>query len=108
MLVKIIHDCGAAFVLTSQKIAAQDNIIKVVENSPVPWHCEMAIVKVAEETSGAEPAVALDQAKPDDIPFLLYTSGSTSMFTYTTITSMYIQYMPIVTLVINVVLVGVK
>jgi acyl-CoA synthetase (AMP-forming)/AMP-acid ligase II len=42
-LLRIIHDCGAAFVLTSRQFANDKSIIKLIQKSrPVPWHCEVA------------------------------------------------------------------
>ena len=77
VIVRIIHDCGAAFVLTSKEFAIHENIIEVIKTSPVPWHCEVDTEMLPEESSESEIYQILDQAKPEDIPFLQYTSGST-------------------------------
>ena len=85
MLVRIIHDCGAAFVLTSKEFATHKSIIEIVKNSPVPWHCEVDTEMLPEEASEDEASKLLDMAEPDDIPFLQYTSGSTGMYMCTRI-----------------------
>ena len=77
MLVRIIHDCGAAFVLTSKEFANHKSIVKLIRASPVPWHCEVATEMVPEESNDHEINNTLDQAQLEDIPFLQYTSGST-------------------------------
>ena len=76
MLVRIIHDCGAAFVLTSKEFASHKSITELLKSSPVPWHCEVDTEILPEEESKTKLPV-LDKAKPEDIPFLQYTSGST-------------------------------
>ena len=77
MLVQIIHDCGAAFVLTSKEFATHKSIIELIKNSPVPWHCEVDTEMLPEEPGENEAIeLLLDKAKPHDIPFLQYTSGS--------------------------------
>ena len=77
MLVRIIHDCGAAFVLTSKELASHKSIMELLKSSPVPWHCEVDTEILPEEASESEATKLLDKAKPEDIPFLQYTSGST-------------------------------
>ena len=77
MLVRIIHDCGAAFVLTSKEFANHKNIMEVMQTSSVPWHCEVTTEILPEESSENEIHDLLDRAQLEDIPFLLYTSGST-------------------------------
>lgn len=77
ILVRIIHDCGAAFVLTSKEFATHKNITELLKSSPVPWHCEVDTEILPEEASEGEATKLLDKAKPEDIPFLQYTSGST-------------------------------
>lgn len=77
MLVRIIHDCGAAFVLTSKEFATHKSITELLKSSPVPWHCEVDTEILPEEASDNEATKLLDKAKPEDIPFLQYTSGST-------------------------------
>lgn len=77
MLVRIIHDCGAAFVLTSKEFASHKSITELLKSSPVPWHCEVDTEILPEEASESEATMLLDKGKPEDIPFLLYTSGST-------------------------------
>lgn len=84
MLIRIIHDCGAAFVLTSKEFANHKSITELLKSSPVPWHCEVDTEILPEEVSDNEAAKLLDMAKPEDIPFLQYTSGS--MGTYTCMT----------------------
>ena len=76
-LERILHDCGAAFVLTSKEFANHKRIIEIIKTSPVPWHCEVDTEMLPEESSDGEINQLLDQAKPEDIPFLQYTSGST-------------------------------
>lgn len=77
MLVRIIHDCGAAFVLTSKEFANHKSIVEVMQTTSIPWHCEVATEILPEESNESEISELLDKAKPEDIPFLLYTSGST-------------------------------
>ena len=78
MLIRIVHDCGAAFVLTSKEFVNHESIIELIRTSPVPWHCEVATETLSEEESNEdEIKKKLDKAKPEDIPFLQYTSGST-------------------------------
>ena len=84
MLIRIIHDCGAAFVLTSKEFSNHKSITELLKSSPVPWHCEVDTEILPEEVSDNEAAKLLDMAKPEDIPFLQYTSGS--MGTYTCMT----------------------
>ena len=93
-LLRIINDCGAAFVLTSKQFANDKSIIKLIKKSPVPWHCEVATeiftdqLGVGEGGSNSEifidqleggnnSDIELDMAKPEHVPFLQYTSGST-------------------------------
>ena len=76
ILVQIIHDCGAAFVLTSKELVSHKSIIELLRSSPVPWHCEVDTELLPEEESETKLPV-LDKAKPEYIAFLQYTSGST-------------------------------
>ena len=82
MLVRIIHDCGAAFVLTSKEFANHKSITELLKNSPVPWHCEVDTEILPEEASESEAIKLLDKVKPEDIPFLQYTSGSTGTYVH--------------------------
>ena len=82
MLVQIIHDCGAAFVLTSKELASHKSIMELLKSSPVPWHCEVDTEILPEEESETKLPV-LDRAKPEDVPFLQYTSGSTGGYCVT-------------------------
>ena len=86
MLVRIIHDCGAGFVLTSKEFANHKNIVELIKSSPVPWHCEVATELLPDEPSDREINELLDQAQLEDIPFLQYTSGSTGMYIVTVYT----------------------
>jgi acyl-CoA synthetase (AMP-forming)/AMP-acid ligase II len=98
MLVRIIHDCGAAFVLTSKEFASHKSITELLKSSPVPWHCEVDTEMLPEEASESEATNLLDKVKPEDIPFLQYTSGSTGTRTCMTV---YVYGIPLLTHVIS-------
>ena len=96
-LLRIIHDCGATFVLTSKQFANDKSIIKLIKKSTVPWHCEVATEIFTDQLGAKEGGsnseiftdqlgvgegysnsdIELDMAKPEHVPFLQYTSDST-------------------------------
>ena len=80
-LLRIVYDCEATCVLTSDQFLQETGVKKLeelTESFGVSWFptTRTRTGEMGEEVHGCDLEM-LDQPHPEDVPFLQYTSGST-------------------------------